>query len=65
MSFITYFAYIMAFRKTIAAIAALSSIVAPSAALDVDLKTNIAIYWVRLSLSFLLSSSTTMQYLID
>jgi hypothetical protein len=37
----------MAFRRTVAAIAALSSIVVPSAALDVDLKTNVAVYWVR------------------
>lgn len=42
----------MAFRRTIAAIAALSSIVVPSAALDVDLKTNLAIYWVRFSCFF-------------
>jgi hypothetical protein len=52
---ITYFAYIMAFRRTIAAIAALSSIVVPSAALDVDLKTNLAIYWVCSFLLFYLS----------
>jgi hypothetical protein len=46
----------MAFRRTIAAIAALSSIVVPSAALDVDLKTNLAIYWVRFSIHLHLSA---------
>lgn len=48
-------AYKMAFRRTVAAVAALSSIVVPSAALDVDLKTNVAVYWVRCSFSALIS----------